>query len=266
MNQRLVSSACVGVLGARGAALSILALGASTALGAGAPFQINTIDAGGIPGGSLGNPITWTGGAAFNPATGGNFPPAQQAIAGNAAIGWDSYLAIDPRGRSFGNLKPFNPVEGYTALGPTSIIYPTATPTTPFSASSLSGVWFNAGAGGGFVTSGSNENIMFIAQITLRAGSSVPTTDGVLVNIRDFGTVSTTGELGALKFGAQNATNNSGKWGQAYFLDLRVTPTTGLVGAFANATSYEVLVRAVPGPGAAGAMMLVGVAAARRRR
>ncbi|MFM9958505.1 MAG: hypothetical protein ACKVZJ_10540 [Phycisphaerales bacterium] len=250
------------------------ALGATgAAQGAGQPFQVNTIDAGGIPGGSLGNPITWTGGAAFNPATGGNSPPAQQSIAGNAALQFDSYVAIDPIGPSRPNINPVEPPDDYTALGPSSIIFPTATPTTPFGSSSLSGVWFNAGANGGWIASGPapqeplpGSQQMFIAQITLRAGSSEPTTQGLLVNIRDFGTVSTTGELGELRFGIQNASNNGGKWGQSYYLSSRSRPADGLTGSFVGAVSHAIFVIAIPAPGAAGMLSIAGLAASRRRR
>ncbi|MFM9958507.1 MAG: hypothetical protein ACKVZJ_10550 [Phycisphaerales bacterium] len=254
-------------------ASAVLALaGAASA----APFAINTVDVGGIPGGSLGAPITWTGpagtgatGAAFNPATGGNFAPAQQSIAGNAAIGWDSYAMFDGLGRSTAS-SCTTCSDGYTATSPSNAIFPNATPTTFFGATgangSLSGVYFNAGAGGGFVSSGPTDRF-FIAQITLRAGSSVPTTQGALINIKDSGTLNADGELGTLRFGLANASNNAGKWGFAYYLDFRATPATGLTGAFATgAISYEIFVAQVPTPGAAGLAGIAGLVALRRRR
>ncbi|MFM9957217.1 MAG: hypothetical protein ACKVZJ_04010 [Phycisphaerales bacterium] len=248
----------------------LVAVGTASAV----PFGINTVDVGGIPGGSLGNPITWTGpagagntGAAFNPATGGNFAPAQQSIAGNAAIGWDSYAMLDPIGRSTASSSTTTS-DGYTASSPSNALFPTATPTTFFGASgangSMSGVYFNAGAGGGFLPSGPGDRL-FIAQITLRAGSSAPTTQGALINIRDFGSPAT-GSLGLLRFGLANASNNGGNWGASYYLDFRATATTGLTGAFATSTSYEIFVVQVPTPGAAGLAGIAGLVALRRRR
>lgn len=188
----------------------------------GAAFQVNLIDAGGVVGGSLGSPITWSGGAAFNPGGQANTPPDQSAAPGNpnAPAFLDSYVAIDPIGPSFPE-SASSAADGYTALGPSNIIGPTA-PTTIFQTDRLTGVWFNAGANGGFVTSGvgpSGLDRMFIAQISLRPSSSDPATQGLMVNIKDAGTLNSDGELGALRFGAASATNNNGKWGQSYYLD-----------------------------------------------
>lgn len=188
--------------------LSASAILAVAGVASGATFGVNTVDAGGVTGGSLGNPITWTGGAAFNPGTGSNFPASPNGIFGNAAVEFDSYVAIDPIGPSTASSTSSSP-DGYQALGPSNIINPTS-PTTIFQNDRLTGIWFNAGAGGGFVNSGPGDRI-FIAQITLRAASAgTLTTAGVLVNIKDAGTANPNGTLGALRFGLANATNNGG--------------------------------------------------------
>lgn len=230
----------------------------------GASFGVNTVDAGGVAGGALGNPITWTGGSAFNPGTGSDFPPSVEGILAVANLRFDSYVAIDPVGPTSSTLNPATGLEGYQCLGPSNIIRPTA-PTTIFQADRLTGIWFNAGANGGFVTSGAGDRI-FIAQVTLRAGSSDPTTAGVLVNIRDAGTANIDGELGALRFGAANATNNGGKWGQSYYLDFVTRLTAPIVNPVVGATSYAIYVVAVPGPGAAGVIAAAGLVAVKRRR
>ncbi len=244
------------------------ACGVAAGVAHGAAFQVNTIDAGGVQGGSLGNPITWTGGAAFNPGAGSNFPPSPNAIFASPAVGFDSYVAIDPNGPSTAS-STSSSTDGYQSLGPSNIIGPTS-PTTIFQTDRLTGIWFNAGANGGFVTSGvgpTGMDRMFIAQISLRPTSSDPTTQGVLVNIRDAGTQNSDGELGALRFGAANATNNNGKWGQSYYLDFvrRFNPSIFPVTPPPPA-AYEIYIVAVPGAGTATTLALVGVAALRRRR
>ncbi|MFM9958504.1 MAG: hypothetical protein ACKVZJ_10535 [Phycisphaerales bacterium] len=248
--------------------LAMTALGAPAALGAVTPFELNRIDAGGIPGGSLGNPITWSPAhAAYNPVFGGNIPPSPQGIAGNAALGFDSYLALDPIGPSTA-ASCTTCSDGYTASGPSNILFPTATPTTPFGVGSLSGVWFNAGTGGGWVSSGPQSRV-FIAQVTLLAGTPEPTTLGIIANIRDAGTLSPTGELGTLKFGAANASNNNGLWGQSYYLEVeqRLGPSIFPISPPASAFVYAIYVRAIPAPGVGVAVALAGgVLAFRRRR
>jgi MYXO-CTERM domain-containing protein len=240
--------------------LSASAILTVAGMASGATFGVNTIDAGGVTGGSLGAPITWTGGAAFNPGTGSDRPASPNGIFGVAALGVDSYVAIDPIGPSTAS-STTSSTDGYQAAGPSNIISPTS-PTTIFQADRLTGIWFNTAQ----VQSGPGDRL-FIAQITLRAASAgTLNTAGVLVNIKDAGTVNADGELGALKFGLANATNNGGKWGQSYYLTTVARPATGATGAFVGGTSYAIYVQAVPTPGAAGLAGLAGLVALRRRR
>ncbi len=236
---------------------------------ASAPFGVNLIDCGGIPGGSLGSPITWSpANLAFNPGTGSNFPPSPEAIYGNPALGVDSYVAIDPVGPSI-ETSDINPAEGYQSLGPTNLLNPAATPTTPFGPGSLSGIWFSAGANGGFVSSTNlifQRHYLMIAQVTLRPGTSEPTTAGLLVNIKDGGTLNPDGELGAIRFGEANASDNAGKWGQAYYLQAVARDAFGATGAFVGGTTYTIYVVAVPAPEAASLLALLGAVSLRCRR
>lgn len=232
----------------------------------GAVFGVNTIDAGGVTGGSLGSPITWTHATnsnSYNNGAGSDLPPSPALIDLSAAVGFDSYIAIDPNGPSTGNTTT-NPPDGYQCLGPGNVITPTGQ-SSVFASGSLSGVWFNAAAGGGFVNSGAGDRIM-IAQISLRPGSSGLSTAGVLANIKDAGTVNPNGSLGSLRFGLANATNNGGLWGQSYYLDTVTRTISGVSAAFNGGTSYAVYIVAVPAPGAAGLAGLAGLVAIRRRR
>jgi hypothetical protein len=228
----------------------------------GAVFGVNTVDAGGVSGGSLGNPITWSGGAAYNPATGGDRPPSQFAGAPGSAAFFDSYVAIDPNGPSVGaSGASSTATDGYAAQGPSNIINPTA-PTTIFQADRLTGIWFNTAP----VLSGPGDRV-FIAQITLRAASAPTlTTAGVLVNIKDAQTANPNGSLGALRFGLANASNNSGLWGQSYYLDAVARPVSGVNATFNGGTSFAIYVVAIPTPGAAGLAGVAGLVALRRRR
>jgi hypothetical protein len=226
----------------------------------GAVFGVNTVDAGGVTGGSLGNPITWTGGAAFNPAQGSDRPPSQ--FAAPASVFFDSYVALDPNGPSVASTGASSTAtDGYAAQGPSNIINPTS-PTTVFQSDRLTGIWFNTA----LVNSGPGDRL-FIAQITLRAASAgTLNTAGVLVNIKDAQTVNPNGSLGALRFGLANASNNSGLWGQSYYLDAVARPATGATGAFVGGTTYAIYVVAIPTPGAAGLAGVAGLVALRRRR
>jgi len=233
----------------------------------GAVFGVNTVDAGGIPGGALGSPITWThatNGAAYNNASNaGDGPVSPTLIFNIPAAEFDSYIAIDPVGPSTGN-STSSSTDGYQALGPGNVIVPTGQ-TTVLSSGSLGGVWFNAAAGGGFVNSGAGDRL-FITQLSLRPGSSGLDTAGLLVNIKDAGTANPNGSLGSLKFGLANATNNGGLWGQSYYLDTVVRTISNVNTNFNGGTSYAVFIVAVPAPGAAGIAGLAGLVAIRRRR
>ncbi len=244
--------------------LSASAILTVAGMASGATFGVNTVDAGGVNGGSLGNPITWTGGAAYNPATGGDRPPSQFAGTPGSAPFFDSYVALDPKGPSVGaSGASSTATDGYAAQGPSNIINPSS-PTTIFQADRLTGIWFNTSP----VQSGPGDRL-FIAQITLRAASaSSLTTAGVLVNIKDAGTANADGELGALKFGVANASNNGGKWGQSYYLTAIGTAVSGVNSTFNGGTSFAIYVQAVPvpTPGAAGLAGLAGLVALRRRR
>ncbi|MBN8645471.1 MAG: hypothetical protein J0L61_09570 [Planctomycetes bacterium] len=243
-----------------------------------ATFRINVVDAGGVAGGT-GSPITWTGttnGAAYNnAAVGGNNPPSQSLAGADSlpATAFDSYIAIDSRGPTIGESSD-GANDGYTSSGPGNYIGLSSADSNAFRASgangSLIGVWFNT-----FDTSstadllGAGVDSLFLGQISLRPGSTAPTTQGLVVNIKDNKPgQNPDGVLGALRFGEANATDNGGAWGQSYYLAVRTRTIAGASAAFNGGTTYEIYVAtvAIPAPGAVGVAGLAGLAAFRRRR
>lgn len=246
----------------------VMAGGRASSAAVSTSFGVNVVDAGGVPGGSLGSPITWTpGNAAFDPGFGSDIPPEPGSILASPALEYDSYLAMDPIGPST-PASSFEPVAWHHAWGPANIIRPDS-PSTCFAPGRLAGIWYSIGSNGGFQMSGVGPNgrsRLFIAQITLRPGTSAPTTAGVYVNIRDAGTLNPDGELGALRFGEANASNNGGKWGQAYYLEAVAREAFRVPSAFAGGTSYAIYVVALPAPGSAALLVLFGAATIRRRR
>jgi hypothetical protein len=263
-----------------GMTVSALLFAATQAQG----FAINMVDAGGIPGVSQGNPITWAGGGAYNHPMGGNLPPSPSDIydSPGGRLAYDSYVSIDGRSPSTSNTSTSS-ADGYQCQGPSTLLNPTATPSTPFAPaqgvttgpSSLSGVWFNTGTNGGFVRSGRyfydvfnfvEEGVM-IAQITLRPGVSELSTVGLNINLLDYGT-GPLGSTGMVKFGINNPSNNNGLWGGAYYLHAVRRPNpANLSPEFAGGNSYLVFVVSwLPAPGGVGLAGVVGFASMRRQR
>lgn len=239
----------------------------------GAPFSVNVVDAGGVPGG-LGSPMTWThptNGAAYNNfAVAGNNPPSADLVQSLPAAEFDSYIALD----SLGPTQPSSttePVVGYDCAGPGNYIGISSSDTNAFRATggngSLIGVWFNTfdvPSSPGWL--GLDIDSIFIAQITLRSGSSFPSTAGVMVNIKDgLPGQDPNGVLGALRFGVENATNNAGRWSQAYHLAVRPRATLGVNAAFNGGTTYEIYIASIPAPGLTGIAAPAMVTAFRRR-
>lgn len=246
---------------------SVVSIACCVGAAGGQSFQLNVIDAGGIPGGTLGKPITWTPSTlAYNPGIGSNFPPSPNAIFGSENLEFDSYIAIDPIGPSTSS-STSSSVEGYQSLGPTNLLNPTGSPTTPFLAGKLTGLWFNTSSNGSWVTAGP-ENRIFIAQISLAPGSSGPTTEGLMVNIRDGRPgQDPNGVLGALRFGIDNASNNSGNWAQSYHLKAFGRPITSASPAFIGGTCWDIFVVVAPSPCSAGLLGVGGlIGVAQRKR
>lgn len=234
----------------------------------GAAWATNTVSAG-VLAGDLGAPITWThatNGAAFNPAAGGLFAPAPDSMDLSINLRTDSYLGMDSVGPSnAGDLSVSG--DGYqsnNSLGTTSA-------SVGFAATGgngqVQGGWFSTA----FINSGAGDKV-FVLRLSLRPGSSEPTTTGLFVNVKDGADLvdpNAPGDLGAVRFGLANASNNGGAWAQAYYLDFVTTPISGLTGnnaAFNGGLTYDIFVVAVPAPGAASIAGLAGLVALRRRR
>lgn len=240
-------------------------LGAARSADAQSAFGVNVVDAGLIPGGTFGAPLTWSPALpAYQSTVGGNTPPTPNAVFSIPSLGFDTYLALDANGPTLAS-STSSSADGYQSSGPTGFNPPTGS-SGPFLAGACGGTWYNVAVGGGFVDSGSLNRI-FLAQITLRPGSSAPVTDGLFINVRDFGVVSPNGQLGAVKFGIENASNAGGLWGQYYYLERVGRSVSGVNATFNGGTAWEIYVRAttVPTPGFGGAL-LAGVCVGVRRR
>lgn len=239
-----------------------------------AQFGINVVDAGGVPGG-LGAPITWshsTNGAAYNNGSvAGNNPPTATLAQSLPAAAFDSYIAIDSRGPTVAN-STSSSNDGYSSAGPGNYLGLSSADSNAFRASgangSMIGVWFNTFVTQSSTDAGFADHALFIGQVSLRSGSSAPTTAGLLINvIPGSSTDPAQGVLGTVRFGAANASNNGGLWNQFYYLDVKTRTIAGVNANFNGGTTYEIyIVSLVPTPGAAGLAGLAGVAALRRRR
>lgn len=170
-------------------------------------------------------------------------------------------------------------VGGYSSNSSLGAINPGNTATsTGLRAGLAQGVWFSTS----FVNSsvefppfsapyaGSFYGLdhMFIMNLTLRPGASAPTTQGLVVNVRDGAEIdhpTAPGHLGALRFGIKNAHNNSGLWSQSYYLDWMQRVVIDLSVTFNGGTSYAIYIVAIPAPGA-GFVLLAAMPVPARRR
>ncbi len=243
----------------------------------GAAFQVNACDAGVVPGGT-GAPITWTtalGSFQDSRGAGGVFAPSADGAANTPGGIYDNYFGMDTNGPTIAGDGNSNTTDGYSSNASLGAVNPGASGSTTtmsgFRAGQVQGVWFSTA----FIPSGSGvfagSDSLFVLNLSLRPGSSDPTTTGFVVNIRDGanqGDPNNAGSLGALKFGAANASNNGGAWSQSYYLDWTVDTIAGVNTTFNGGKHYAIYVRtvAVPTPGAAGVAGLAGLVALRRRR
>ncbi len=242
-----------------------------------AGFQLNSCDAGVLPG-TIGNPITWTpASGSFTDSRGptGIFAPTADGAANTPGGAYDNYFGMDANGPTVpGDGNPNTVGDGYssnaTLLTIDPVTYPPVVTGVGFRAGIVQGPWFSTT----FVNSRAHAEFagldaMFILNLTLRPGSSGPTTVGLVVNIRDGADVNnpaSAGGLGAVKFGANNASNNGGLWHQSYYLGWVATQVSGLNATFDGGTNYTIYLVGVPGPGPGGCLAIVFGAALRRRR
>jgi len=194
---------------------------------------VNACDAGVVPGG-VGNPITWTPAAgSFQDSRGaaGVFAPDADSAANTTGGIFDNYFGMDTNGPTIAGDGNTNTNDGYSSNASLGAVYPGASGATTtmsgFRAGIVQGVWFSIS----FIPSGlgvfTGADSLFVLNLTLRPGASAPDTVGLAVNIRD-AVATGNGVLGNLKFGAANASNNGGLWGQSYFLDYIASPVSGL--------------------------------------
>lgn len=212
----------------------------------GAVYTLNLVDCGGIPG-SLGNPITWTGGSPAAPTTVDLRPPTAAEILIDPSLARTSYFAMDSLGLS-------SPT--YTSNRDIFLL-----PGSSITANSASGIFLRQT---GATPSGPGDRIIIMSLMVRTASAGSLTTQGVLVNLRDSVATHPDGVLGAVRFGAANASNNSGLWAQSYYLDAVVIPDTS--GGFPTFVQYEISVVAVPAPSTAALGIIAGFYTRRRAR
>lgn len=230
------------------------------------PFQMNIVDAGMRPN-SFGSPLVWSPALpAYQHGAGGNVPPTPNAVFSIPTLTYDSYVALDSNGPTIAS-STSSSSDGYLSHAPHIVENPTSSPSSPFSAGALGGWWFNVDANGGPVSSGPLDRV-FIGQITLRPGSSMPDTAGLAVSIIEVGDSNQFGIIGRIRFGEEHATDNDGRWDQGYYLERVGRPVSGLNATFDGGTTWEIYVRAsdVPAPGFGAVVAGAGFAAIRRRR
>lgn len=254
------------------AAALLAAAGAAQA----AFFEVVSVDTS-----SLGSPISYTG-TLFNPAAGSTLgSPAPDLMDLQAALQYDSYVAIDvgpgtPGTATSGDGFHANPGD-LAGIG------------NPFAnAGQISALWFMDPQGPrpavGSTTVNSKfdgADFLFLGRFVFRSstglaqGSLSLGDNGVVVDIRDPGTVG----VGApatdtllVRFNAFNSDVSSGLDGgsltnhpTAYTYQLRLNESRVTVGTF-NYLVYDLKVVQIPTPGAIALFGAAGLAAARRRR
>jgi hypothetical protein len=258
-------------------ASSAVAAISSSSASAVLPYRFGVFDFGVIPG-SLASPITWTGpgdNRAFTSNAGSVLAPPADAIDANPRLRYDDYFMIDPLGQSVGG-DPGVSGDGYSAT-PLGFL--------------ISGSGFGPGQAFGVASAGPGpdglggidagpDGRVFLMNLTLRQGSSAPTTPGAIIQILREGNVPGANYVfSALRFGIENATNQASEnvgtlpvlyTQRYYYLDYIATPVPAseLPASFGASVNYQIFLAQtdVPAPGAALALLGAGSMAARRRR
>jgi hypothetical protein len=256
---------------------SSAAAAVSSSASAALPYRLGVFDFGVIPG-SVANPITWTGpgdNRAFTAGAGSIQPPPADLIDTIPRLRYDDYFMLDPIGQSVGG-DPNVSGDGYSA-SPISFL--------------VTGSGFDAGRAFGVASGGPGpdgfggtpaglEGRVYLMNLTLRVGSSAPTTQGAVIQILREGDVQGANYVfSALRFGIENATNEAGEnvgtlpvllTQRYYYLDYIATPVPAseLPASFGAGINYQIFLAQtdVPAPGASLVLLTAGGWAARRRR
>jgi hypothetical protein len=260
-------------------ALSAVVLFSAAANAAIVPYKFAVLDAGVVPG-TLALPITWTGpgdNRAFSAGAGSLTPPSADLIDAVPRVRWDDYIMADPIGASFGG-DPNVTGDGHTAR-PASV----GATGTGFEPGRFVGSMYTLSDDGntGGISAGPDGRV-YLLNITLAAGSSAPTTQGVYLAIFAEGggpnIDATATSFPALRFGVQNATNIGRNIGtgqpktslRSYYLDYIATqvPASELPASFGAGVNYQIFLAQtdVPAPMTSLSLLGVGAWAARRRR
>lgn len=253
-------------------ALAALALAASSAQAGYLPYRVLTMDFGGVPHGTLGQPITWQSSGSSRPyrhPMGTLAPPTADLIDAVPAVRWDDYLMFDPIGPSDAG-DPSTEGDGHTALAASGGI------ATSIDAGRIVGMQYAVGATGGRYAGADGR--LYFASITLPTDASPPETSGIYIGLLEDNAPSEAHIIAAkfgpesAVFGAEHHLPSPRATSRRYFLDWIATPVpaSALTGDFGPAINYTLYIQqeglALPTPGAAGLLGLALLSTARRRR
>lgn len=257
----------------------IVAFHGSSCGGGVLPYRLALFDFGGIPG-ALGQPVTWNGpgdNRAFSSGAGSLLPPSADLIDVIPRVRWDDYFMMDPTGQSDGG-DPQASGDGHTALGPGLTITGSG-----FGPGQIFGVCNTSiSPDGQYGHSAGDDGRVYLANITLRAGSSAPFTEGAIIQILREANAppgpDTSFVFPALRFGIDSATNQAFRdlGGAAvttqrfYYLDYTATPVAAaeLPSSFGAGVNYQIYLAQsdVPSPGPASLLSCGVILVSRRRR
>lgn len=233
------------------------------------PYRVLLADFGGVPGIGIGQPITWTGpgdNTSFTSPVGGLLPPNADNIDASPRVRWDNYFMFDPNGASVGG-DPSISGDGYSALAPSGSFGPA------FGAGIINGVIYNVEStfGGRFAGA---DGRLYLLNVTLRAGSSVPTTAGIYTGVVEgtLGQFNNENYLPSLKFGRENAVFGVNPISQRrYYLDWIATPVAAseLPPSFGAGINYQIYIQqldpTIPSPGTVSLAMIAATFVRRKR-
>ncbi len=253
--------------------LGVTSLLALTSIAGAGLYQVNRVDAGGVPG-SVGSPIRWTTGVeSFEDARGplGVLAPTADGAANTFGGEFDNYFGLDTFGPTIAGDGNPNTVDGYSSNANLHVVdVGTGGSQSGFRPGRVQGVWYSDV----FVNSGSiipqfYGQPLFILSFTLPPGAALLGTNGIAVNIREYGAdgvFSGDGVTVLLQFGHSNANTAPGLLG-SYWLDYVTSSVSGVNGTFNGGTRYQVYVaEGFPPTPSAGGVTAVALAFKLRRR
>ena len=216
-----------------------------------APFDFVSVDLGGGAG-FFGQPIEVSGGVFYQHPFGSNYPPTAPVIAAFPAMEYDSYVSLDPLGRSTAT---------YTSPGPNYSLpgFSSTTGHFPMDGATLTGGFTRFPPNlSGFAPSGHDGTML--ANLTVTAGATL-FSEGIRPFIRDVDFIG--GDFTSANFvlDGPSIPTFSGRFfaARSYLIS---SPTIDGV----QWDHYEVWIIEIPTPGTAAILGLSAICAVRRQR